>query len=61
MLRGIIEHGGGCIPSRRNRQNLQHWSLTELGKETQSLDPNAVLPGDQGGSLGLVLLPLWDQ
>lgn len=34
---------------------------TELGKETQSLDPSAVLPRDQGGSLGLVLLPLWDQ
>lgn len=61
MLRGIIEHGDGCIPSRRNRQHLQHWSPTELGKETQSLDLNAVLSGDQGGSLGLVLLPLWDQ
>lgn len=61
MLQGIIEHGDGCIRSRRDRQHLQHWTPTELGKDSQSLDPNALLPRGQGGSLGLVLLPLWDQ
>lgn len=60
MLQGIIEHDDGFICSRRNRWHLQHWSPTELGKETRSPDPNALLK-DQGGSLGLVLLPLWDQ
>lgn len=60
MLQEIIEHDDDFICSRRNRWHLQHWSPMELGKETQSLDPSA-LPGDQGGSLGLVLLPLWDQ
>lgn len=60
VLQGIIVHDDGFIRSRRNRRHLQHWSPTELGKETQSLDPNALL-GDQGSSLGLVLLPLWDQ
>lgn len=60
VLQGIIEHDDGFIRSRRNRRPLQHWSPTELEKETQSLDPNALL-GHQGGFIGLVLLPLWDE
>lgn len=60
VLQGIIEHDDGFIRSRRNRRHLQCWSPTELGKETQSLDPNVPLR-DQGGSFGLVLFPLWEQ